>query len=200
MCYTPNMNFVGRNVSHWQLAEGLKDGDVRHGLSDGRWSLVDLISCIATEVGPDAELDLAVWTASGDHGKRLSGFILEGRLAKVRLLIDRSFQTRQPASCQAVRDAYGDDAIRVWSSHAKFAIFHGGRVDVLAMFSANLNRNPRVENFTIWCDSTMVREYRALVDEAYACQTSGEGFRSGPAGRRLTSDLLGPFGDRDSLL
>ena len=34
-------------------------------------------------------------------------------------MVDRSFQTRQPGYCALARSLFGDDAIRVWSSHKR---------------------------------------------------------------------------------
>ena len=184
--------FLGRNVGYRQLAAGLKAGDVRHGLSDGSWNLVDLLAALADECGKKSRLDLAVWTASGDHSTKLQELLRSGKLASIRLLVDRSFRSRAPKPCRVIRLLFGDHALRVWSCHAKFAIFTGGSLDVLCMFSANLNQNPRIENFTIWADTTMVRSYVKLVDQAYTAQKETMGFSDSKAGRQLTSELLGP--------
>ena len=100
--------FRGRNVRPSDLTADLSAGDVRHGLSDGSWDLIDLLSAIAGRAGPETVLDLAVWTASGVHGRRLAGFIRSGRVKRVRLAVDRSFQSRQPAACETLRETFGD--------------------------------------------------------------------------------------------
>ena len=184
--------FLGRNVGYRQLAAGLKAGDVRHGLSDGSWNLVDLLTALAEECGKKSRLDLAVWTASGDHSTKLNSLLQSGKLSDIRLMVDRSFRSRAPKPCRILRLVFGDHALRVWSCHAKFAIFTGGSLDVLCMFSANLNQNPRVENFTIWADAEMVHSYVKLVDQAYSAQKETVGFSDSKAGRQLTSELLGP--------
>ena len=56
------------------------------------------------------------------------------KLANLSLMVDRSFVSRKPDVCRKVIDLFGADNLRVWQSHAKFAIFHGGKIDVLAMF------------------------------------------------------------------
>ena len=72
--------FLGRNVKPSDLAGNLVAGDVRHGLADGSWDLVDLLSAIAKRTGPDTVLDLAIWTASGAHGRQLAGFLRSGKV------------------------------------------------------------------------------------------------------------------------
>ena len=186
------MSFIGRNVTPYTLTHNLQDGDVRHGLSDGTWSLIDLLGATARITGPSTHLDLAVWTASGDHGARLDSLLRSGALASVRLIVDRSFQSRQPKNCATVRRLFGDDALRVWSCHAKFAVFTGGEFDVLCMFSANLNKNKRIENFTLWADSTMCAEYLTMLADAWQAQRPGEGFDVARAGRKLSDTITGP--------
>ena len=67
----PKTDFLGRNIAVRRLVDNLKPGDVRHGLSDGNWSLIDLLGGLADACGPQTSLDLAIWTASGAHGKQL---------------------------------------------------------------------------------------------------------------------------------
>ena len=49
------------------------------GVLDRLGTLIDLLSAIAGRTGPETVLDLAIWTASGVHGRRLAGFIRSGR-------------------------------------------------------------------------------------------------------------------------
>ena len=185
--------FLGRNIAVRRLCENLQSGDVRHGLSDGNWSLIDLLDGLADACGPDANLDLAIWTASGEHGRNLHRLLESGKIANLSLMVDRSFVSRKPDVCKKVVDLFGADNLRVWQSHAKFAIFHGGKVECLAMFSANLNRNTRVENFTVWADAGMVKEYRKIVAELWASQPANVGIeRQTTAMTEWTRPLLGP--------
>ena len=184
-------SFVGRNTHFSALIDGLRDGETRHGLSDGSWSLIDLLTAAAHVAGVEAQLDLAVWTASGDHGEQLRALISSNKLNKINLIVDRSFATRQPLVCQEVQTHFGNDALRVWSSHAKFAVFRGGRQDLLLLFSANLNRNKRIENFSVIADARLVSEYSALVADVWAKQKPGEGFTVSTSGRKVTDEVLG---------
>ena len=184
------MRIQHRNA-HWHtMCADLADGDQRHGISDGRWSLIDLLEGVALEVGREATLYLAVWTASGDHGKRLRAFIEKGLVSEIFLMVDRSFVGRQPKACEQIVDLFGEKNLRVWSSHAKFALFIGGKFDVMLQFSMNLNQNRRLENFSILADAALVSDYLALVDELWALQGSQEGIAVSTSGRRATKTLL----------
>ena len=87
-----------------------------------------------------------------------------------------TFQTRQPGYCALARKLFGDDAIRVWSSHAKLAIFSGGRFDVLYLTSANMNQNKRLENHTVVAGGVLPEQYLDMVEELFDIQASGAAF------------------------
>ena len=184
--------FGTRNLLHpCGLTDGLREGEIRHVLSDGSWSLVDALMSIAKVTGPETNIDLSTWSAADADTRQIMHFMRSGQLRSLRLLVDCSFVTRKPQVCAAVRKLFGDDALRVWNSHAKFAIFYGGDLDALLISSANLNRNPRIENFTLFTDPAMVKEYRALVDELWERQNPTDGFTNKAGARQLSFELLG---------
>ena len=185
------MEFIGRNVGPDHMVHDLVEGEIRHGLSDGSWSLIDLLERATERVGPEATLYLSVWTASGDHAKRFLQLLMSGKLAAVSMVVDRSFPTRHPAACEAIREAFGDSALRMWSSHAKFALFRGGRIPLLMQFSANLNRNRRIENYTAFADAAMCDAYFDLLSDLWQRQGDGTAFDDPPRARRDTAAVLG---------
>ena len=106
--------FVGRNVAIADLVTGFGPGDCRHGLSDGRWGLCDLLIAIAEDVVHGGRLDLALWTAADADSTRIFDLLASDKLDMIRLFVDQSFIRRKPEVCQAFRDRWGDPAIRVW--------------------------------------------------------------------------------------
>ena len=92
-----------------------------------------------------------------------------------------------------LRDRFGDGSIRVWNSHAKFAIFTGSKsADALYLTSANFNKNNNVESFTYHFGGPIAGEYLALVEDLFAAQNNGEGFVDQVKARRHTEEILGP--------
>ena len=83
-----------------------------------------------------------------------------------------------------MRALFGDGAIRIWSSHAKFSILTGGAFDVLYLTSANLNANRRLENFSLFAGGDLPGQYMALVTDMWAAQGDGEAFDSPKLARR----------------
>lgn len=65
-----------------------------------------------------------------------------------------------------------------------------GAVPALILTSANLNKNKRLENFSILCDRKLVDQYLDLVDHLFQLQFAGDGFLSSKEGRRDTRALV----------
>lgn len=161
-----------------------------HGLSDGHWSMSDAILAMADLVGP-SELVVCTWTAAQADIRRAHALLDRGLFRSVRFIVDRSFMTRQAEYCRLLRQSFGDAAIRVANSHAKFAVLTGGAYDALLLTSMNLNSNPRIENFSLFCGGRLPAEYLQLVDDLFAIQAPGDGFETARAGRRDTARVLG---------
>ena len=179
------LEFSGRNVRASDLVADIRDGEVRHGLSDGRWGLIDLLRQCAIRTGTSAEVALAVWTAADGQAGEFLSFCRGRRVARIRLCVDRSFVSRKPEACAKVVEMYGADAVRTWQCHAKFAVFTGGDVDLLVLTSANLNRNRRIENFSVHASAGLAAEYLAMVDDLWR----GDGSRYATA-----AEILGKRG------
>lgn len=146
------------------VAEKLTPGGRLIGLTKGQFSMIDLIKALLTVTGP-AHMTLSTWTA-GVRDTENVGFLVErGDLLSLRLLIDRSFPTRQPKYVAGVLRVFGEDAIRVSNTHAKFCILRNERWAVCVRSSMNLNRNRRFENFDIDDNAEICDHFEALVDE-----------------------------------
>jgi len=147
-------------------------------LTAGQFSSVDWIDAILDYTGP-ADATIATWTAAQADLNRVETWMDNVRLNSCSWIVDRSFPNRQPAICDAFRARFGDDAIRVFATHAKFSLIwndEGWRVVVLT--SANLNHNARTEMFHAADDPDLFYQFKAMVDDVFADQAPGEGFKS----------------------
>ena len=61
----------------------------------------------------------------------------------------------------------------------------------MVMFSANLNRNRRIENFTVWADKDMCAEYIQMVEELWRRQPANAARMNPARARRDTAAVLG---------
>lgn len=161
----------------------LKDAQFARGrevfaLSGGDFSVVDWIDALLDYTGP-ADGVVATWTAAEADMRKIEEWLGACRLSSCRWIVDRSFPNRQPAICDAFRRRFGDDSIRVFRSHAKFVMLsNSAGWKIVALTSANLNHNPRIENFHAADDPTLFDQFASMVRTVFEAQGPGEGFES----------------------
>lgn len=167
-----------------QVAIGqLEPGCEVFGFTKGQFSLIHLLDAIVDQVGP-SDVTICTWSAADgdvDHAKQ---WIEAGRVRSLRMVVDFSFQTRKPDVCDALRARFGDDALRVTVTHAKFVLVRAGDWRLVIRTSMNLTHNPRFENFEISDDPQMFDFMQSIVDEIWRDQALGQGFAQKPADNR----------------
>jgi len=149
------------------------------GVSRGDWSLVDLIEHVLSATGP-ARVVLSTWTAAGADIGFAYALLSSGEILDLRFVVDFSFPVRQPAYCAALRERFGDDAIRVTKNHCKFVVIENDAWHVVIRSSMNLNENRRWESFEVSDDAGMAGYLRGLVDELFAAHAPGSQFTKRP--------------------
>lgn len=142
-------------------------------LTYGQFSLIDALVVILDQTGP-ADVSLSTWTAADAHIQRSAELLETAQIRSIRLIVDRSFETRQPAYCHHMRRVFGADCIRAIRTHAKFALIRSDTMDVVVRTSMNLNENPRLENIEISEDREFAEFFQAIVDGVYAEVDEGE--------------------------
>ncbi len=136
------------NQSARRAVHAFRKGGRLVGMTHGQFSLLDLLAAPLKKTGP-AEVWLSTWTAGIRDAKAATMLLERGTIAELRLLVDRSFASRQPAYCAAVRRMFGDYAVRCTRTHAKIALLRNAEFDVAVRSSMNLNRNPRFEQYDV---------------------------------------------------
>lgn len=144
----------------------LESGCEIFGLTKGQFSISDVVQHCLTETGP-ATVDIATWTAALGDIKRAENLLRDGRITRIRFVVDPSFKSRKPEFCKALVDTFGDGCIRTVNSHAKFAIIRNDRWNLAIRTSMNLNPNPRLENFEISDDAELAGFFTRIVDEVF---------------------------------
>jgi hypothetical protein len=134
------------------------------GLTKGQFSLLDLLRAVLAQTGP-ADVVVSTWTTGIRDAENARLLLERGQIRSFQLLTDRSFATRQPAYCAAVREIFGDAAIRATNTHAKFALIGNDAWRVVIRSSMNLNKNPRFEQFDLDDDAVIYEFFRRHVAE-----------------------------------
>lgn len=149
------------------------------GLSKGQFSLIDIIGHCLKATGP-ADITLSTWTAANADMGFAYELMREGAIKSLRFVVDFSFPTRQPEYCAALREKFGDEAIRVTKTHAKFVVIRNAEWSIVIRSSMNLNENRRLESFEISDHAGMADYCLDLVEKLFEYQEPAKAFEDGP--------------------
>ncbi len=175
-----------------RIFDELEHGTEMLVMTHGQFSLIDALWALLRRPGP-ADVSIATWTAAGADVTRASQFLNDGRVRRMRWLVDRSFEKRQPAYCATLRGLFGDDAIRTTDTHAKFATIRNDEWDLAIRTSMNLNSNARMETIEVSDDPSLADFLDSVFGERFANQPPGE-MNGELSPLRAVASLLDPTG------
>lgn len=145
----------------------IEAGDDICGITNGQFSLVDIVEHLLTQTGP-ADVTIATWTMGVYDAEQAYGFVRNKLIKSIRFVLDPSMFTRRPELAAVLVQGFGVDAFRAVNSHAKFATIRGDRLAVAVRSSMNLNRNDRLESFDVTACPDMTAFFEALVRRIWA--------------------------------
>ncbi|MEZ6068290.1 MAG: hypothetical protein R3B90_21830 [Planctomycetaceae bacterium] len=180
----------GRNVRRELTARtaagaigAIEPGMELYCLTMGKFSLIDVIEHVLASTGP-ADVVVSTWTAAAADIGFANRLLVDGRLLSLRFVVDYSFPFRQPAYCAALREAFGDDAIRATKNHAKFVLIRNAEWSIVVRTSMNLNECRRLESLEVSDDAELAAWLSDVVDRLFAAETGVESIERG-AGEHL---------------
>lgn len=150
-----------------QLIGRLVCGDDICGVTNGQFSLVDIIDHVLGQTGP-AAITIATWTMGIYDAEQAYNFVRDRRILSIRFILDPSMFSRRPELAAVLVRGFGAEAFRAVDSHAKFATVRGADLAVAIRSSMNLNRNTRIESFDLTCCREMVAFFEGLVDRVWS--------------------------------
>ena len=142
------------------------DGDEICGITNGQFSLVDIIEHLLSQTGP-ATICIATWTMGIYDADKAYSFVQDKRIKSIRFVLDPSMFLRRPELASVLVKGFGPDAFRAVNSHAKFATVRGDRLAVTVRSSMNLNENRRIESFDISVDPAITAFFEGLVERIW---------------------------------
>jgi hypothetical protein len=151
-----------------------------YGFSKGQFNLIDILVWLVQQTGP-ADVSVATWTAASVEIENTHRLLQTGAIRSLRFLVDFSFPRRQPRYCAELREAFGDDVIRVTKTHAKFLLIRNTKWNLVVRTSMNLNANACFENFEISDDKAMAEFLEGVIADVFAQSTSAETFGERPS-------------------
>ena len=142
-------------------------------LTFGQFSLIDALVAILDVVG-ESTVDISTWTAADAHLEESAELIGSSKISKFRMVIDRSFETRQPGYCNRMRELFGENCIREIRTHSKFMVIRSATHNVVVRTSMNLNENPRLENIEVSESLEFAEFFTSIVDDIFSEVQPGE--------------------------
>lgn len=155
-----------RGESAADAVDGLAPGVDVFGFTKGQFSLLELLAAINAKIGP-CHLTLSTWTAANADLDIVASFLESHKLRSARFILDFTFQRRQPAIAQKLRETFGFENVVVTRTHAKFALMQGPKHRLTVKTSMNLNTNPRFEDFDISWDADLYQFIETICAEVF---------------------------------
>lgn len=138
----------------------------------GHFSIIDAIEAVLEKTGP-AEVTLATWTAAHFDLSQIEKQILEANITDLRLIIDRSFVSRQPKFVALIHEKFGKGSVRSTRTHAKFVIIKNAEWSVVMRTSMNLNFNPRLEYLQVTEDAELADFWLEIAEQIFEEEEPG---------------------------
>lgn len=118
------------------------------GLTNGKFSLIDLIYSILKKIGK-SDLIVATWSAGIKDTHQVKWMIDSDLINNFKLLTDHSYKTRQSKYAASIEELFGLENIRTSEMHAKFVLIKNNEYKITIRSSMNLNANKTTELFEI---------------------------------------------------
>lgn len=147
----------------------LQDGDDVCGLTNGQFSLIDIIEHVLGQAGP-ARLTISTWTMGIYDLDVAARFCADGRIRGCKWIVDPSFFSRRVELSGRLIEAFGVESFRAVNTHAKWVTVRGDDLAVVVRSSMNLNPNKRLENFDLSVDDGLCAFFEGFVDDVFASQ------------------------------
>lgn len=134
-------------------------------LSDGTWSLHDLLEYLYSITGP-ASLTMTSWGITAEPLKRVRRLQDRGLITSLTCLFDRRVRTQCPEAHQLL---LGMNAkVHLGVNHSKILIVQNDEWSVTVITSANLTVNHRLEGYVVLTDRNVAVDLCATLDQIIA--------------------------------
>ena len=142
------------------------------GVNKCQFSLIDLVMAVIEQIGP-SDLTISTWTPGKAEMESVFRLLKTHEITRFRLLVDRSFLTRQPQYVAHLQKIAGVDSLRQMRTHAKFALISASDYRITIRTSMNFNRNTRLEQFDLDDDPAIYAFFEKVIDEIFTIVPPG---------------------------
>jgi len=148
------MKMLGREKTAKYFLGQMTPGFYITGFTMGQFSLIDILKAVIEQTGP-VSVSLSTWTVAKADCSELLLMLRGGSFKSFRLLIDSTFQKRQPSITAEIRRQFGPESIVITRNHAKLLLIKNDIYTIYGETSMNLNFNPRMETISLRDDKAL---------------------------------------------
>lgn len=152
--------------------EGLEKGGSVVGLTDGSFSLIDILREVLKKTGP-AHVVSASWSAGIKDLTNVEWMLSSKDILTFRLVLDRTYPKLQRKYVAPIGELFPPEVIRTSDIHAKFLLIGNDEWSVTVLSSMNLNANRRVESFQIIDCAEVHRVFLDFTDDLFENKSDG---------------------------
>jgi hypothetical protein len=142
------------------------------GLTNGQFSLIDLVKHILDVVGK-SDVICVTWSAGIKDANQVAWMQNSNMINSFTLITDHSYVNRQKSYSVALDNLFGKQNIRTSEIHAKFTLIKNENWNIVIRTSMNLNANKTCESFEIDDDKDIFEFYNSFVEHIYKNQPEG---------------------------
>lgn len=156
------------------LGPPLRLGETLHVQSDATWDAWDLVPTILDHWTGPAHCHAATWTISRRNADEIIALLDAATLRSITLITRTYFARRDASTYAHLRAALAkrNQRIRLARSHAKVTLLRTHETALSIETSANLNSNPRIEQYTITHDPALYDFHRTWIDDLATAQAT----------------------------
>ena len=151
----------------------LNVGDEITGLTCGQFSMIDILEHMLNEAGGPADVFVSTWTAGIYDVQRAAQLRDNGNIRSIRWMMDRAMFSKSPQYAGPMIEAFGLEAFRDISVHAKVTLVASDAKRMVCRASMNLNKNLKTEQFDISVCDEMYAFFRRWADELWTAAEPG---------------------------
>lgn len=137
------------------------------GLTQGKFSLIDMIHAILQKIGP-SDVIVTTWSAGIKDAHQVRWMVDTNLIRSFQIITDHSYATRQKVYAASLDELFGRHNIRTSEIHAKFTLIQNENYKIVIRTSMNLNANKTCENFEIDDSQEVYDFYNNFINHTFA--------------------------------
>lgn len=174
--YVKNFRFKDADLGKFQdaskVADVLAPGCRIMGLTNGEFSLIDLVFHVLSKIGK-SNVAIATWSAGIKDANQVRWLLDSDMIADLKILTDHSYATRQKRYAVEMEELFGKENIRTSEMHAKFVLIWNVDWRITIRTSMNLNANKTCETFEIDDNAEIFAFYMSYIEHTFGAMPEG---------------------------